>query len=187
MAENWLSVKDAALQLNCSQSSIKRLFQKLEKEGSNLVKKENGRIFLSSLAIAQSERLSERPNDQVSDQTENLSDQVSDHERQIIKAYVKTIDILENEINEKNIQIERLQIDSDQKNKIIMHLQTRLQINPPVSDHERPNDQVSDHERPSERPSDQVSDQSNKTTNYLLLFFAVLIVIFLVAILANLI
>ena len=185
MAENWLSVKDAALQLNCSQSSIKRLFQKLEKEGSNLVKKENGRIFLSSLAIAQSERPSER----LSDHTDQVSDQVSDHERPserpTTKDYTKIIDILENELHEKNVQIERLQIDSDQKNKIIMHLQTRLQLNSPVSDHERPNDQVSDHERPSERLSDQVSDHTNKTTNYLLLFFAVLIVMFLVAILVN--
>jgi hypothetical protein len=198
MAGNWLLVADAAKQFNRSESAVKRLFYKLQKEKSNLVKKDLNRLFISSLAFDGSSqpndkvRTTERQSSHDGDRTTERSSS-DDTERIANDNNTKMIDALVNELNEKNVQIERLQIDGEQKNRIIAHLQTQLLLNPPANDTERsssddterPNDQANDGDRTTERQSSHDRTQQFGLSNALILFFAVLILIFLVAILAN--
>ena len=200
MAGNWLLVADAAKQFNRSESAVKRLFYKLQKENSNLVKKELNRLLISSLAFDGGSQ----PNDKVrttepqsSHDSDRTTERSSSHdtERLAIDSYIKTIDILVSEINEKNVQISNFQKDSEQKNKLIAHLQTQLQINPPANDTERssshdterPNDKANDGDRSNEPQSSHDRTEKFGLSNGLILAFAVLIIIFLVAILANIV
>lgn len=160
----WLSVGEAAQRFNKSESAIKRLIYKLQKEVPALVKKEQGKLFISASAFDH-DRTTERPaaNDRTNGErtTERLTERVKEND------YIKIIDILEKELTAKNEQISLLQIDADQKNKLLMHLQTQLQLQP------APNDRTTS-ERTNERLTERPNDQQQKV---LALFFAFGVVI----------
>ena len=160
----WLSVSEAAQRFNKSESAIKRLIYKLQKEVPALVKKEQSRLFISASAFNH-DRTNERPaaNDRTT--TERPNERAKEND------YVKIIDILEKELTAKNEQISLLQIDADQKNKLLMHLQTQLQIQPAPND--RPNDRTTS-ERTNERLTERPNDQQQKV---FALFFAFGVVI----------
>ena len=138
----WLSVSEAAQRFNKSESAIKRLIYKLQKEVPALVKKDQSRLFISASAFNH-DRTNERPaaNDRTT--TERPNERAKEND------YVKIIDILEKELTAKNEQISLLQIDADQKNKLLMHLQTQLQIQPAA------NERTTTDRPPTERPNDQ--------------------------------
>ena len=139
----WLSVGEAAQRFNKSESAIKRLIYKLQKEMPALVKKEQSRLFISASAFDQHRTTTERPAANERTTTERPNERAKEND------YVKIIDILEKELTAKNEQISLLQIDADQKNKLLMHLQTQLQIQPAA------NERTTTERPPNERMNDQ--------------------------------
>ena len=138
----WLTPANAAKKFNISESAVKRLIYKLQKEKPTFVKKEGRLNFINILAfdINNSEKtVNERTeaNERANERTEaneRTDGERTNKENINIHIYNNFIDTLQKELNEKNEQIRLLQVDADQKNKIIAHLQTRLQISPPANE-----------------------------------------------------